>query len=507
LLRKWLARALKPRPDADRHVEAGNDCYRRGDFDAAEREYHRALEMDPGHTRANFNMGVLLQQLQRPQEAVRHYSAAIDADPACAKAWVNWGNVLKDQGDLDSAYKLYRRALEIDPLDAKAMVNCGTVLMGRGDLTAAGELYRKALELERDNPDALNNLATISQQKGDLDTAKTLYAEAAKTRGGFVDAQYNLGLAALFQGDFEAGWEAYELRFETQLPTVKLQPLPLPMAVAEDLREGRRVAIRKEQGIGDQLLFSTLLPELPACGADLVVETDSRLTEAFRRSLPHMKFVTPAELQSRCEEFDVQFPIGSLPRLLRRRKEDFLGQPAALLGADPERRARIAQQLGAGPKIGIAWRSFQAKNRRHIEQHKSAALEMFGAFAGAGARLVDLQYGDVELERRAFDAAYPGLRATVPGLDLFKDLEGVLAAIDCCELVVTTSNVTAHLAGVLGKRVWLVFPGAVPPFHYWVPRPDGRSLWYPSVEIVTDRRWVSWEPVFEHVARRWKSGT
>jgi len=90
----------------------------------------------------------------------------------------------------------------------------------------------------------------------------------------------------------------------------------------------------------------------------------------------------------------------------------------------------------------------------------------------------------------------------VPALDRREDLEGVMATIAACDLVVTSSNVTAHFAGALGKPTWLVYLGANAPFHYWVPRADMRSLWYPSVEIVTDAAWTSWGQAFEALAAR-----
>ena len=94
------------------------------------------------------------------------------------------------------------------------------------------------------------------------------------------------------------------------------------------------------------------------------------------------------------------------------------------------------------------------------------------------------------------------MRIEVPALDRHDDIEGVLAAIEACDLVITASNVTAHFAGALGKRTWLVYLAANPPFHYWTPRPDGRSLWYPRVEIVTDARWTTWEPALAAIAER-----
>jgi hypothetical protein len=199
-----------------------------------------------------------------------------------------------------------------------------------------------------------------------------------------------------------------------------------------------------------------------------------------------------------------QLPLGSLPSLFRRNAQQFRGQPQALLKPDPARVELMQATLGTDRRVAISWRSFQKGGRRHIAERKSIPLEIFGALAGSGVRLLDVQYGDVGAERAAFDVAYPGLRVDVPGLDLREDIEGILAAISTCALVITASNVTAHFAGAIGKRAWLVYLAANPPFHYWAPGDDGRSLWYPSVEVITSPQWSRWEEAFEAIAERLK---
>jgi ADP-heptose:LPS heptosyltransferase len=130
-----------------------------------------------------------------------------------------------------------------------------------------------------------------------------------------------------------------------------------------------------------------------------------------------------------------------------------------------------------------------------------APLEAFQALSlREDVRLLDLQYGDTAEERRRFAEA-GGRLARLEGLDLFGDLDGVLAAIEACDVVVTTSNVTAHLGGALGKPTLLFYLGANAPFHYWVPRADGRCLWYPSVRIVTAPEIDTWEKALARVAQ------
>ena len=452
-------------PRGEALVELGNALHELGRLEEALGAYEDAAACSPGNARALFNLGVVLERLGRGDEALRRYASALDHDPAMSRAWVNSGNVLKDRGDLGGAERMYAKALALDAADRHA----------------------------------LNNLATIAQERGDLGEAERLYRRAAAADRSAADAPYNLALIALRNGDFARGWEDYELRFRTDPPVARLRPPRRPPVSSLDAV--RTLAVRMEQGVGDQLLFSTLLPELQERVAHVVVETDPRLRAAFARNLPGIEFVEAQAAAAALEKCDAEIALGSLPRLLRRDIGDFAKQPRALLRADPGRLAAVSAGLGTGPKAAIAWRSFQAAGRRHIEDRKSAALEHFGALA-TRARLVDVQYGDVAAERESFDRAHPGVRVDPQGVDRFNDLEGILAMMEACDLVITTSNVTAHLAGAIGKRAWLLFPAANPPLYYWAAARDRRSLWYPGIEIVTDASWADWPAVFGGVKAR-----
>jgi hypothetical protein len=202
--------------------------------------------------------------------------------------------------------------------------------------------------------------------------------------------------------------------------------------------------------------------------------------------------VAPQDSEAAFARCDCQLPLGSLPALFRRDAARFAGQPAALLRAEAARVDSMRDQLralaGGNPLVAVSWRSPQAGARRFLGERKSLALAEFaGMQALRGARLLDLQYGDVEDERRDIEAREPGRLVRIPGLDTRDDLEGVAAALVACGRFVTVSNAAAHLAGALGVATELVMPRGWPPFSYWVPGPDGRSPWYPSVRVVTHR--------------------
>lgn len=515
-------------------VNLGNVLRERGDRAAAAERYARALEIDPEESHALTNLaGLCLErgetgqardlyaraaakgvveaevglakiavQSGEAQDAIERCERLLAEDPRRAAAHHGMGLAMTALERYEEAIAHYRQALALAPRFFEALVDWGDALMQLGRLEEAEPLFRRALEGEPRDPRALSGLGVLNARRGNAAQAHALFSRAVGAAPHFASARHNAALMALMSQDFESGWEGYELRFNFLPWRGSLTECALPEATADNLRDVRRLAVQKEQGIGDMVLFSTLLPEIESLGIESVVELDARLLEPYRRSLPGMRFIHGAGTTEAFATCDHRIPLGSLPRIFRRSAADFARQPRALLAADDARVHEMRARLPNGVKVGISWRSFR---KGVVGDTKSFPLECLAIFGGTNATLVDLQYGDVEDERRAFDARHPGLRSQVPGLDVFADLDGLIAAIDACDLIVTGSNVTAHLAGVVGKPTWLVYLSGIAPFHYWAPGPNGRSLWYPSVEILTDRSWTTWEQAFEAIAARWRT--
>jgi tetratricopeptide (TPR) repeat protein len=404
----------------------------------------------------------------------------------------------------DDAVRFGTLALAIEPESVEALCNRGVALRVLHRLAEALADYDRALAINPASPIAHNNrgvaLAALNRHCEALDA----FDAALRLQPRYAQARYGRGISRLMLGELAAGWADYEWRWAGSENAAPPRKFTVPMFTHEDWGRCRRLAVWTEQGIGDQLLFSTLLPELESRGLSFVLETDERLLPAFRRAHPGWNLVAGIAPDSAFAGCDRHLPIGSLPGLLRPDQESFRGQPRALLEADPVRTAAYRSQVGAdrAKAIGISWRSFQPPSRSFYERRKNAPLEAFLPIAALpSVRLVDLQYGDTAAERRAF-AASGGQLLSDESLDRFKDLDGLLALIAACDVVVSTSNVTAHLAACLGKRTLLVYPAANPAFHYWVPDARGRSYWHPSVEIVTGNSADTWPALMDLVAER-----
>jgi tetratricopeptide (TPR) repeat protein len=498
------ARALELEPDfAEAHSNWGASLREAGRVDEAIPHLERALALKPTLLGALNNLGIAYFARFRAAEAIACYRRALAIDPGAHEVLTNLGNALASQGEQAEAERCYRRVIELQPRRADAYNNLALLLQERDDTAGALAGYERALALDPAHADAMSNMGFLLESQGRRDEAMSHYRRALEANPRLARAAQNLGLAHLFRGEFAEGWELVEQRFDTIPPVTPRRPLPQPRFEAADFGHGHRIALWREQGVGDQLLHATLVPELAGRGEDFVLEVDARLVPAFARTHPAWKVVSIEDSGSAFAACDRQLPLGSLARLVRRDAASFIRQPRALLKADPDRGARYRAELGApGRVVGISWRSFQPKARGRLQRDKSAPLEAFGALARRpGVRLLDLQYGDTADERNMFARA--GFRLErLEGLDLFGDLEGVMAAIDACDVVVTTSNVTAHLAGAVGKRTLLVYLRGAPPFHYWAPASDGRSLWYPSIEIVSGPAIDTWERALAQVDER-----
>jgi tetratricopeptide (TPR) repeat protein len=444
----------------------------------------RALAASPGHPGAAYHAALLRMDAGDRAAALRGFAQVLERDPRHGPALTNLGILLREEGREAEALECFAHAAAVEPGNAAAQNNLAMALQSAGRLDEALEAFVRA-----GLPESLANAAGLALELERLGEARDLYLRAAASRPGFANAEYGLGQVALREGRFAAGWQGYERRFETDPPQAQGRAPALPRLAAAQLGDARRVALWQEQGLGDQVLFTTLLPELERRSVSAVVEVDARLLGLYRRSLPAFEFTWAQDSPRAFAGCDFQLPLGSLPALFRGDADTFRGQPAALLRADPERVAAMRAQLVAlaqgSPIIAVSWRSPQGGARRFIGERKSLALPALASIeALRGARLLDLQYGEVEPERLAFEAMEPGRLVRIPGLDTRNDLEAVAAALVACGRFVTVSNATAHLAGALGVPTQLLLPRGWPPFHYWAAERDGRSLWYPSVRIV-----------------------
>ena len=389
-------------------------------------------------------------------------------------------------GDFARAEECWLAVVKADPKHAFAWGNLGLIWMHTGYYDDALQCMMLSKELNPDNAVNITNLGYVHDMLGYPEHAIALYKRALEMSPGDARTQANLAHAYLHRFEFAKGWALMDGRFNTVPKMSVMREYPFPLW---DGQPCRKLAIWREQGIGDQIAYATMLPDLIARGQDFVCELDERLLPAFRRSFPQSDFVGKGHAGVGFEGCDAHIPLMSLAQFFRPDAESFIAQPKRLLRADWRVDTGMPEHWKR--RIAISWRSFHPPINIGQERRKSTTLSVFAPLAlRDDLELITVQYGDVKGEIEDFRLANP---LTVPALDLFNDIDGILALISTCDAVVTTSNVTAHFAGALGVPCYLMYLRGIAPFYYHRPGPDGRSLWYPSVRIVSGEDVVNWE--------------
>lgn len=471
--------------------------------------FDRALVVSPQTPVLHYNRGNALMSLGRHEEAIRSFDTVIRMDPRSAEAWNNRGNAELELGRAEASLQSFGRAIALDPEFVDAHANRGNALLELDRPRDAIEDFSIAISGEPDNAAAHNGMGMALQRTGAYDAAHRYFGKALEFDPSFFEARHNQALLRLFECDFGQAWHGYESRLvipgyrrdlRNDPRTVDLYE-QLPQWHGPDGKAAATVAIWAEQGIGDQILFSTMLPELIATGQSFAYEVDRRLLPVYRRSFPESDFIAlddpPADVlrQSSAVLF-----AGSLPGFFRRTAGDFSRQPRKLLQASPQRVEHYAARLGDGFRVALSWRS---RRSGWVGRSKSVELaDMTPLFAVPGVRWVDVQYGDTTDERTILEREGKTQLVHFDEIDYRENLEEVLALLAACDLLITTSNVSAHFAGALGKPVWLLYPAERPPFHYWAHRGDHRCLWYPSVEFIPAPDFSGWPGVIAAAAAR-----
>ncbi len=485
--------ALEP-TSAPAYNSLGSILQSRGCRDEAEASYRRALALNPRHARAHYNLGTLLKDCGLLDAAVESFRVALSISPDLAEAHVNLGTILHDQGHIDQAIAHARQAIALNPQDAVAHNNLGAALRDSGQLDAAIDSYAAAIALKPSMAEARHNEGVALQKLGREEEALESYKRAQDLKSDFAEAEQNAALLMLMRGNFAEGWKLYESRWRKGQAW---RDFPYPLWQGQD---GGTVLVWGEQGVGDEILYASMIPDLIARGQNVVIETDKRLTGLFERSFPGAKAIarrSPPDPATQSAEISWHSPLANLGRWLRPDAASF-PKRASYLRPDAERQAHYRALLKEGnPRaiVGITWASINPK----IGRQKSINLgQWIPILTMPGVRFVDLQYGDTDTARAAL-ASETGVSLThIPDLDLTHDLEGAAALAAACDLVISVSSTTAHLAASTGCPTWVLVPATGGNLWVWMHGLD-HTPWYPNATIFRQSQPGHWTDVLESV--------
>jgi len=402
------------------------------------------------------------------------------------------GMVAYQNGHHDVAVHLIREAISIHKA-ASYHSNLGNILQAQDELDEAAASYRQALALKPDLAEAANNLGNILRSQGKVDACLACYGYALQVKPDLAEACFAESMTLLLKGDFAAGWQNYGSRWQTRDFDTAMRTYPHPVWNNEPLANGR-VLIWGEQGIGDEVMFAGLIPDVIAGRDSLVLDCNPRLKPLFARSFPDVTVLSGYDPELHADlEVAAHLPGGSLPRFYRGNAAAFAGTRHSYLLADSIERERFLSRYGDGRRlVGLAWHTTNPKTGRQ----RSIDLSLFAPlFELPGIQWVSLQYGDHDaLEHQAGEAPIVIDRS----VDQFADLDRFAAQVAAMDLVITIDNSTAHLAGALGVPTWVLLPFA-PEWRWLLSCED--SPWYPSMRLFRQHQRGDWDPVIQSVCR------
>ncbi len=484
-----LDAAIAERPDfAEAFALGGYILERAGKRDAALRFYQRALLLKRDLTPAWFNLGKLLLRDGRFAEALAALDAGLAIAPDDADAHNTRSAALRSLWRVEEAAEAARAALRRRPNFPEAAVNLGTALFKAGLSAPALAAYRKAAALRQDYADAICGEALALRALGQLEAAGSAFDRAVAL--GCREAISGRGCLDLMLGDFERGWEGYEARW------VDGKSIAEALGVRYPLWRGptaapQRVLVINDHGFGDTIQFARYLPLMARAGAEPHFLCPAKLHRLIGPAVGGRIF----DREPPDVKFDAQIAISSLPRAFGARLESVPAE-TPYLAAEPERIARWAERIGGkGFRVGCVW---QGNANPEADIGRSFALRELAPLAAvAGVRLVSLQrgFGEEQLWVDPPGFAIERLSADYDvGGPAFLDAAAVMMSLD---LVVTCDTSIAHLAGALGRPVWVALKRDAE--WRWLRGRDD-SPWYPTMRLFRQKTAGDWGAVFGAMA-------
>jgi tetratricopeptide (TPR) repeat protein len=483
-----IAKAVILNPNsAGAHNNLGNGLKDLRRFGDALASFDKVIALKPDYAEAHNNRGIVLRDLERFADALASFDTAIVLKPDYAEAYNNRGNMLKDLRRLPDALADFDTAIRLKPDYAGAYYNRGIVLHDLKRLDEALANFDKAIALRPDYADAYNNRGRALQDLKRFDDAIASFDKTIALTPDYAEAYSNQSLCFLQMGRFAQGWRLYEWRKKLEEPFGnRLFSTPLWLG-QEDLSD-KILFVHWEQGFGDTIQFCRYGKLLKARGAKkAVMSVQEPLYELLRELSPEVEIINHDEVPA---AFDWHCPLMSLPLALGTTLQTIPSEPRYIFADERLRTAWNARlPPRAKPRIGIVWRG----GTRHRNDHnRSIDLQALTPLFSAEADWISLQKEPGDRDAPLLHE----LRQIVCCGEELKNFSDTAAVIDLLDLVITVDTSVAHLAGAMGRQVWILLPYNSD-WRWLLDRDD--TPWYPTARLFRQDDTRSWENVIARV--------
>ena len=469
-------------------------------LEEAQRCCHQVLAALPQSVEALVLAANIARRMGNPHLALDTLIHAKSLARDNATIHLELGAALESLEKRDGAIEAYRRALQLDGSLVEAAINLAAIFQDLDDLDEALACCDQAVAAAPDLALAHFNRATVLRDLARIDEALTELNLAIEIDPTDPRAQAELATCHLLRSNYAAGWAALEAR--DQLANQNRDHYTVPLYNGGSL-VGKSIVVHGEQGVGDEILFASCLPEILRHAGKCIVVCDPRLQSLYARSFPDAVIYGHQRRQDRTppairEVFDLQTSCSRLPYFLRARREHFPAGKAYLV---PDAMAVEAWQqryaeLGEGLKIGVSWRAGGVPRER---RKRTTHLDQWAALLQTkGCQFIDLQYGDTQPEIEELHQSHGLTIHRFTEGDPLLDMDEFAAKVAALDLVISVGNATVHTAGSLGVETWALLPKV--PIWRWGLTGE-RCAWYDSVRLYRQTDWHEWDPVFAQVAK------
>ena len=470
---------------ADTLYSLGSFLHSAKNLDEAIALYQEALSIKPDQAEIYYNLGNALQEQEKYEEAIANYQQAIALSPDYPKAYNNWGTCLKALGRLDEAIAQYQQAIALDPNYAGAYNRLGNTLKKQGKIAEAIAQYHLALAIEPHYVEVHNNMALVLQTEGRLEEAIGHYNKSLQLRPNDATTHFARAFTWLLMGDLPSGWNEYEWRWDDDIVAPRHFEQPLWDG---SYLEGGTILIYTEQGLGDNIQFIRYVPLVKERVSQVIVECPECLVRLFANVPGIDRVVTQGKA---LPEFDVQVPLMSLPRIFGTTLENI---PASIPYLRPGTgETPVLRTDDAAIKVGFVWAGTDSY-LHDLTRYRSCSVDDFLELLDIpNLSLYSLQKEPSEEELKALHGG--GRAGETPALRILSlheqlnDFADTAKAIAQLDLVISVDTAVAHLAGAMGKPVWVLLPFA-PDWRWMLNRSD--SPWYPTMRLFRQSQPGDW---------------
>lgn len=502
--RSCFEKALKLQPSLDAaRVNLGEALKACGDLDGAITHYKSLTQTHPHLPSPWRNLGLALQDAERFTESIPPLEHYLTLNPTDVPSRLSLGASFNKSGQFETALKRFEEALQLAPTNAEAWSNCGVAFRTLGRSKEAEDAFKQALSLDPNLASARSNLAHMLHATHGIDAALVLLDEAVALAPDQAKPHMARCQALLTEGRIAEGLLDYGWRFRQTPGLEQERHQEIPAWKGSDLT-GKTILVWSEQGVGDEIVYASMIPDLIAAAHHVVIECEPRLVPLYVRSFPHTTVIpksSPANSALRNLNLDYQVAAGSVCEFLRPDLQSFNDRSPYLI-CDQEAQQSIYQRYRASdpgkPVVGIAWRS----GRPTDAWIKSIPLAFWTPiFHATEASFVSLQYGDNRAEIEEASASSKRDILCDDEIDPLKDMDTYAAQVAAVDLVISNSNTAAHLAGALGVPTWTIVArlgsGGLP-WHWF--KEGSQSPWYESMTLYRQTQWHDWTEVIGQVA-------